>query len=138
MAKTRYRYILADTPSLKGSISNFKLYPGNKLGPMVNLLVRVHIPEDMELTRRSYAYYSVTKDDRTLEDLGYDVLVKFDSKWKIQNILKGKSFVQMINELKKGGYEELGMYGWLTRLEYMHAISMSRRIVSKCNNILDD
>ena len=138
MAKTRYRYILADTPSLKGPISNFQLYPGNKLGPMVNLLVRVHIPEDMELIKRSYAYYSVTKDERTLEDLGYDVLVKFDSKWKVQNVLKGKSFVQMIDTLKKGGYEELGMYGWLTRLEYMRTTSMARKIVSKCDSILSD
>ena len=138
MAKTKYRYILADTPSLKGPISNFQLYPGNKLGPMVNLLVRVHIPDNMELTKRSYAYYSVTKDERTLEDLGYDVLVKLDSKWKVQNVLKGKSFIQMIDALKKGGYEELGMYGWLTRLEYKGTISMARKIVYKCDSILDD
>lgn len=138
MSKYRYRYILADTPSLKGPISNFKLYPSNKVGPMSNLLVRVRIPEDMQLTKRSYAYYSIVQDPRTLDDLGYDVLVKFDSKWKVQDEFKGKTFLQMVKELQKVGYEELGMYGWLTRLEYMKTLGQIRRINQKCEEILRD
>ena len=136
MAKYRYRYILPDAKEPYGPISGLTLYPGNKVGPMTNLLIRVRIPEDIKLTKRSYAYYSVTDDHRTIEELGYDVLVKFDSKWKIQNSLMGKTFYEMIKELKKGGYEELGLYGWLTRLEYMKTLGYIRKINNACDKIL--
>ena len=73
-------------------------------------------------------YEAYATAPRLLKDFDYDVLVKFDSKWKVQNQLKGKTFYQMVCELKKGGYEELEMYGWLTKLEYMKTLGQIRRI----------
>ena len=137
MAKYRYRYILPNTNVLRGTISDFPLYTANKIGPMHNLSIRVRIPEEVQLSKRSYANYSVIENDpRTIEDFDYDVLVKFDSKWKVQNQLKGKTFYQMVCELKKGGYEELEMYGWLTKLEYMKTLGQIRRINQRCEELL--
>lgn len=69
MAKYRYRYILPNTNVLHGTISDFPLYAANKIGPMYNLSIRVRIPEEVQLSKRSYANYSVIENDpRIIED----------------------------------------------------------------------
>lgn len=93
MSKIRYRYILSGVVLGKDKISDFRLIAGNMIKPDYNgsTALRVNIPSDLELTKYSSDPYSTTDDQRTLDELGYDILI-WDSnkkKWNMNNDLKG-------------------------------------------------
>jgi hypothetical protein len=59
------------------SISDFRLIAGNNVKPSYDgtIALRVNIPADLEMTKYSCDPYSTTNDERTLDELGYDVVV---------------------------------------------------------------
>lgn len=89
----RYRYILCGTVLGGDKIGGYRLIAGNNIKPEfdMELAIRVRIPDDLELTKYSCDPYSTTDDKRTLEELGYDVLMWYEEekRWKIHNELKG-------------------------------------------------
>lgn len=86
----RYRYITSGIALGEHKISDFRLIGGNNINAEYKAL-RVTIPDDLELEKLSCDSYSTTKDTRTLDELGYDVLIwsEKDRKWVAHNELKG-------------------------------------------------
>lgn len=91
--RKRYRYILNGMALGKDKISDFRLLAGNNISSKYDgeVALKVNIPEDLKLTKYSCDPYSTTDDNRTLDELGYDVLIWYekDKKWKIHNEFKG-------------------------------------------------
>jgi len=91
--RKRYRYILNGVVLGEHKISDFRLIGGNNIKPSYDgaSAIRVVIPNDLELTKWSCDSYSTTDDKRTIDELGYDVLIwyKKEKKWKIHNEFKG-------------------------------------------------
>ncbi|MFQ1027656.1 hypothetical protein JDW21_19205 [Bacillus subtilis] len=89
----RYRYILNGCVLGEDKISDYRLIAGNNIKPSYNgeVAIRVNIPDDLELTKYSRDPYSTTHDKRTIDELGYDVLIwnEGKSKWEIHNEFKG-------------------------------------------------
>lgn len=89
----RYRYITNGIVLGEDKICDFRLIAGNNIKADYNgaTAIRVVIPEDLELEKWSCDPYSTTDDERTLDELGYDVLIwyKKEKKWKIHNEFKG-------------------------------------------------
>jgi len=89
----RYRYVLNGVALGEDAISDFRLIAANNLKPSYDgaTALRVNIPLDLELTKYSCDPYSTTDDKRTLNELGYDVLIwhKKEKKWKVHNEFKG-------------------------------------------------
>lgn len=74
-------------------ISNFRLIAANNIKPSYNgeSALRVNIPDDLNLEKLSCDSYSTTDDNRTLDELGYDIII-WDSKknrWIKHNEYKG-------------------------------------------------
>lgn len=88
----RYRYVLNGTALGKDKISDFRLIAGNNITSPYDgeTALRVNIPDDLILTKYRCDPYSTTRDERTLEELGYDVLIWYQSekKWKVHNEFK--------------------------------------------------
>lgn len=89
----RYRYILNGIALGSDSIADFRLIAANNIKARYNgaSALRVIIPEDLVLEKWSCDSYSTTYDKRTLDELGYDVLIwyKEEKKWKVHNEFKG-------------------------------------------------
>ena len=89
----RYRYILNGLVSGEDKISRFRLIAGNNIKSKYDgaFAIRVNIPDDLQLTKYSCDPYSKTDDPRTINELGYDVLIWYEKqrKWKVHNELKG-------------------------------------------------
>ena len=92
MAKRkRYRYVLNGMAMGGDKLSSFRLIASNKLNPSYEgcTALRVLIPDDVELEKWSCDPYSTTDDERTLDELGYDVMVFSRDRWRVHNELKG-------------------------------------------------
>lgn len=91
--KSRYRYITNGTAVGTDPIKDFRLIGvASKLEQYHGATaLRVRIPQDLALTKYSCDSYSTTSDPRTLDELGYDVLVRDQTKnqWVIRNEFKG-------------------------------------------------
>ncbi|MBP1308989.1 hypothetical protein JOD82_002009 [Paenibacillus sp. 1182] len=85
------RYVLNGCAVGSDPISDFRLIAGNNVKSKYDgsIALRVNIPADLELTKYSCDPYSTTNDKRTLDELGYDVLVWREGKWKVVNQYKG-------------------------------------------------
>jgi hypothetical protein len=89
----KYRYILNGIVLGENKISDFRLIAANNIKSKYNgsVAIRVNIPDDLTLTKYSCDPYSTTNDQRTINELGYDILI-WDSKkkkWEIHNQFKG-------------------------------------------------
>lgn len=89
----RYRYILNGIATGDNRISNFRLIAGNNIKPTYDnkVALRVNIPSDLKIDKDACDSYSTTEDHRTLDELGYDILIwyKKERKWKVHNEFKG-------------------------------------------------
>lgn len=109
MAKRkRYRYILCGLVKGTDKISDFRLIAANNVKPEYHEdgAIKVEIPEDMVLEKWSCDPYSTTRDARTLDELGYDVVIwdAYNKKWNVRNDLKGNNpcdFYQILEEEKE-------------------------------------
>lgn len=77
----------------ENKISDFRLVAGNMIKPSHDgtSALRVNIPANLKLTKHSCDSYSTTDDNRTLDELGYDILIwdGNNKKWNMNNDLKG-------------------------------------------------
>lgn len=90
--RKRYRYILNGIAMGEHKISDYRLIAAtNMTSKYKHVALRVNIPDDMELEKWSCDPYSTTADNRTLDELGYDVLIWYEEerKWKVHNEFKG-------------------------------------------------
>ena len=89
----KYRYVLNGVALGENKISNFRLISGNSIKPSYDgeVALRVSIPSDLELIKYSCDPYSTTNDERTLNELGYDIVIwnKRTKRWKVHNEFKG-------------------------------------------------
>ena len=90
--RKKYRYILTGIVKGTDKISDFRLVSANNVKPYYHgsSALKVSIPSDLELTKYSCDSYSTTTDSRTLDELGYDVLIwnNVDKKWEVHNEFK--------------------------------------------------
>lgn len=93
MKRKKYRYITNGCVIGENKICSFRLISANNIKPSYNgsSALRVNIPEDLELEKYSCDSYSTTDDKRTLDELGYDILIwnKSKGKWIEHNEFKG-------------------------------------------------
>lgn len=90
--RNKYRYIFCGVVQGSDPISNFRLIGGTNLRYNSSCsMIRVNIPKNLKLTKYSCDSYSTTSDKRTLDDLGWDVMIwnKNRRRWIIHNELKG-------------------------------------------------
>lgn len=91
--QTRYRYITNGTAVGSDPIRDFRLIGGHNMSHHYHgdTALRVRIPHDLVLTKYSCDTYSTTRDPRTLDELGYDFLIRDETKkrWAIRNEFKG-------------------------------------------------
>jgi hypothetical protein len=84
----RTRYIVCGLTEGNVPINRYRLIAGNRLGSK-DIAIRVRLPSDLVLDKYSCDSYSTTKDIRTLNELGYDVIVRINGRWVVRNDLKG-------------------------------------------------
>ena len=93
MPRKKYRYILNGVALGSDKIGDFRLIGANNIKPSYHgySALRVQIPDDLELEKWKCDSYSTTRDERTLDELGYDVMLwnEHKKKWEIYNELKG-------------------------------------------------
>lgn len=91
--KKRYRYISSGIAVGSEKIRNFRLIGGRNVKASYDgkAVIRVCLPDDLIIEKWSCDSYSTTKDERTIEELEYDVLIWNESKgrWRIYNEYKG-------------------------------------------------
>ncbi|PAE87742.1 hypothetical protein [Shouchella clausii] len=90
----RYRYVLNSGAVGSDSISKYPLISGPQMLESRHgaIALRVCIPEDLTLVKNDYDKYSTTNDTRTLDELGYDFMIRDDKKgkWVVRNEFKGQ------------------------------------------------
>lgn len=105
----RRRFIWCGMALGNQSISDFRLISSLPDG-ISDTAIRVYIPDDLELYKSNCDPYSVTNDKRTLDDLGYDILIleyikmKFGIKgeWVVHNELKGLHPYEIYDMIRNG------------------------------------
>ena len=83
----KHRYIFCGLVHGYDKISDFRLISSctkYNLGEVI----RVNIPDDLDLCHCHWDSYSTTFDERTLDELGYDCYIVYEGKWRKFNILK--------------------------------------------------
>lgn len=117
----RYRYITCGLVNPDDHISNYRLVGANQISGDNGTrfqAIRFEVPSDMVLEKWSCDNYSTTKDTRTLNMLGYDILVKFNGKWKICNELKDYQPHEFSTILQNKGFYLVLHHGYLTKEQY--------------------
>ncbi|MGN7324915.1 hypothetical protein ACTHPT_14695 [Bacillus altitudinis] len=91
--RKRYRYITNGIALGQDKLSDFRLIAGNNIKASFDgdVALRVAIPDDLELIKFKSDPYSTTNEQRTLDELGYDVLIwsEKEQRWKVNNEFKG-------------------------------------------------
>lgn len=129
----RFRYIRCGHVNYDGPISEYRLIGGNNLGDSASC-IRIKLPNLFHMTKYACDSYSTTDDKRSLNEIGYDILVKINGRWVVRNDLKGiqpnKIYHAMIKEGR--GYTVTGL-GYLTANQYTE---YNRRRDDKIRNAL--
>lgn len=108
----KYRYITCGVVKETDKISKFRLVCNRQIKYDA---IRVHIPDDLVLEKYSCDNYSTTDDNRTLKELGYDVICKLDGKWTVMNELKSYQSHEFSNILRERYNYCLTLSGYLSR-----------------------
>lgn len=117
--RKRYRYIGNGYCKPTDLICDYRLIGGCKLHTLVLAdYIRVNIPDDLVLEKSACDEYSTTEDTRTIEELGYDVMVKIRGKWKIDNTLKGVEPHEISDVMFDRGFRCTKEHGYLSCEEY--------------------
>ena len=143
-----YRYILNSMVKPDSHVCDYRLIGSNQLGEGDGrnaAAIRVHIPDDMKLEKLSCDNYSTTEDERTIEELGYDIVVRINGHFFVRNDLKQYEFHNLSsilaqNEglyLTKEGYLDKEHYrDYLKRIDEENEVKEqeAERIVDELNN----
>ena len=99
MAK-RYRYIFCGLVNPDSPISDYRLVASSGFSDTTASAIRFEVPSDMKLETCVYDGYSSTEDTRTLNRIGYDIIIKHNGRWKVCNQLKQKVYDAKTRELQ--------------------------------------
>ena len=113
----KYAYILSGIIDPDDPIKYYRLLSGNNMCDTSHC-IRIRIPDDMKLTKLSCDTYHKTEDKRSLNDIGYDVLVKFNGRWKVRNDLKNVQPHAVHEVMMTEGYNSVKKLGFLTKKQY--------------------
>lgn len=116
--RKKYRYICCGTTKITDKICEFRLIGGSQLKNK-STVIRVEIPSDMELTKYSCDNYSTTEDTRTLEELGCDVMIRYNGNWTIRNDLNSLQLCDICTKLRINVKDGTRLYS--TEKGYMDA-----------------
>lgn len=135
--RKKYRYICCGTAKITDKISDFRLIGGSQLKNKSSA-IRVKIPNDLKLTKYSCDNYSTTEDTRTLEELGCDIMIRYNGNWVIRNDLSSFQLCDIYTELcvnAKDGYRlyptEEGYMDVQHYREYMNELSQKVKEISE-------
>lgn len=146
--RQKYRYILNGLVSPKSRICDYRLIAGNQLGEgdgRNSAAIRVCIPDDMKLEKWSCDDYSTTEDERTIEELGYDVVVRINGQFIVRNDLKKYEYHKLSTILQQNEGLYLTTEGYLDKehyRDYMNRLDekietvrqKSEQIINELNN----
>ena len=119
----RYRYILSGIVNTDESLSSYRLAGSNNICYSHSAL-RVNIPSDLKLDKLSCDSYSTTTDNRTIKELGYDVIIKINGKWVVRNDLKVVQTHEFNSKLiEEGMYTTNNKDGYMTKNRYNRYIN---------------
>ena len=106
----RYRYILAKCEPSE-PICNYRLVSSAYIASVARepgrVYVRVWIPDDMKLVKHSSDIYSTTDDTRTIEELGYDLIM---TQWTNRRKVVCYAWGLPLMDIEKASQEELRKY----------------------------
>ena len=135
--RKKYRYICCGTAKITDKICEFRLIGGGQLKNK-STVIRVEIPSDMELTKYSCDNYSTTEDTRTLEELGCDVMIRYNGNWTIRNDLNSLQLCDIYTKLRINAKDDTRLYstgkGYMDTQhyrQYMNEISKKAKEVSE-------
>ena len=86
--KHQWRYILSGGVKPTDILADFRLYPANRIDH-ASEAIRVPV-DDVELEQVQGNSYARTRDTRTLNQIGYDVLVRVNWKLQVKDALRPK------------------------------------------------
>lgn len=113
----RFRYILCGLVNYDGPISDYRLIGANNLNDAASC-IRFKLPNNFHLTKYSCDSYSTTDDKRTLNEIGYDVLVKINGRWVVRNDLKGIQPHTIYKAMMKEGLSPVKKMGYMNHAQY--------------------
>lgn len=128
----RYRYITAGIVHMDDQVNQFRLVAGNKLGMLRNTLtmLRVTIPDDMELTKYDCDEYSTTDDTRQIVELHPLPMSRVNGRLK--------AFPELLYDPRETWEDAMrSRYGlwpttdgtWLTKDRWVERVAESQRLV---------
>lgn len=83
----RHKYIFCGIVKGSDKISSFRLISSIRKYSLGEV-VRVNIPDDLQIEHWSGDSYSTTSDPRTLDELGWDCYILYKGNWRKFNYLK--------------------------------------------------
>lgn len=125
----RHRYIFCGLLDSR-KISDYRLI--SKPTYSHGQLVRINIPDNLELSHYPGDGYSITNDERTIDELGYDCYILFEGKWRKFNWLKNIEPCWWFRALKYiFGLEDcFDTIGWTDNKDYYIKWRKEKRIPS--------
>ena len=103
--RPRYRYITSEVVSPAHAVAGYELRSANQLTADKMSAIRIAVPRGMGVKYSPADKCSFTTDERTLEDLNYDVIIRMRGRWKVTNELKGVQPFKHADALKSMGYQ---------------------------------
>ena len=109
----RHRYIFCGLVNGTDKASNFRLIRSIRRYNLGDV-VRINVPDDMDIDHFPYDGYDTTDEERTLDELGWDAYIFYEGRWRKFNFLKQfipahwHDVLEYIFNLDFCGHE----YGW--------------------------
>lgn len=124
--RNKYRYILNEDFNPDEAVSKYRLW-GNAKITHCYWAVRITVPENMRIIYCDNGYI-FAKDARTLKELDYDIIIKFNNEWRVCNQLKHMHPSKYIDYFKTHGkYYFSKTSGFLTKDELKKEYAMKAR-----------
>lgn len=117
----KYRYITNGSVTRESRICDFRLIGGNQLKSgdgRSSTAVRVQMPNNLKLEKWSCDNYSTTEDERTIDELGYDIVVRINGKLVVRNDLKEYDFGELSSILTQKESLYFTKEGYLDKPHY--------------------
>lgn len=114
--RPRYRYIRAGVVDFDDPVSSYRLVSHANMGD--SNCYRIRIPDDLALEKYACDCYSTTQDTRSMNELGYDVMVKIDDCWCVRNDLRGLNPREIYSRMMRAGLYRVPKLGYLTQHRY--------------------
>lgn len=113
----RYRYILCGVVNMDDPVSNYRLIGASAIHGECDM-IRIEIPDDMELEKWSCDNYSTTSDKRLVKDFNPIMLVKINKRWYKKPELNNCQ-PHLVHEVMEDlGFRPVFHYGYLNKKWY--------------------